>query len=71
MAFFGLIAIISLLHAVLLAVLYSKHAFLVVSAVAIIGWIYVRGDRRAGWADFRFKFDDVPEPAVETLNLLR
>jgi hypothetical protein len=71
MAFFGLIALVSLLHGILLAILYNWIA-LVISIVVLLAFCaHLRRSRRQGWEGRRLKYDEVPEPAVHSLNLLR
>ncbi|HEX4809534.1 MAG TPA: hypothetical protein VH325_11430 [Bryobacteraceae bacterium] len=71
LAFFGLIAIVSLLQNLLVVILYNRVAFLAVLAVLFAAWTHIHRMRRQGWAELRLKFDEVPEPAVQGLNLLR
>lgn len=71
MAFFGLIAIISLLHTLLVTVLYNGLVFVPIFAILLAVWTRVHRARRKSWAERRLMFDEVPESAIHGLNLLR
>ena len=71
MAFFGLIAIVSLLQTLLLLILYNNVVFIVVLAALLAAWTRIHRIRRRGWAELHLKFEEVPEPAIHSLNLLR
>jgi 4-amino-4-deoxy-L-arabinose transferase-like glycosyltransferase len=71
LAFFGLIGAVALLQSLLLAILYNGAAFVVVLAALLAAWTRIRSVRRQGWTGRRLKYDDVPEPVVHGLNLLR
>jgi hypothetical protein len=69
---FGLLALLlPLVNAILLACLYNWALFAGVAAVLLAAWWRFRGTRREGWAEMRLRYDESPEPAVYTLNLLR
>jgi hypothetical protein len=71
LAFFGLVAMVSLLQSLLLAVLYNGAVFVTLWAVLLGVWVYIHGVRRQGWDEQRLKYDEAPEPAVYGLNLLQ
>jgi hypothetical protein len=67
----GLLAALQLANALLLACLYHWVVFLVVMVVVIAVWARVHVMRRDGWGEMRLRYDEVPEPAVHGLNLMR
>jgi hypothetical protein len=71
LAFFGLLGALAGIHSTLLAILFYTPAHCVITPVLMIGWIRVRRTRRQGWATLRLKYQDLREPAVHALNLLR
>jgi hypothetical protein len=71
LASLGLLEALSLLHRFLLAILYIPVGFGVVLALLLVAWTYMRRDRRKAQVEFRLQYDDVPEPAVRELKLLR
>ncbi len=71
LAFFGLIGGIALLHTVLLAILYNTAVFVIVLAVLIAASVHIHRMRRQGWSELRLKYEELPEPAVRELNLLK
>lgn len=70
LAFFGLFAVVSLLNALLLLILYNPVAFVVILAIMLTVWTRMHRMRRRGWTELRLKFEELPEPAVRSLNLL-
>jgi membrane protein implicated in regulation of membrane protease activity len=71
LVFFGLIAIISLLHTLLVMVLYDGAVFAGILIILLAAWTRVHQARQKGWVERRLKFDEAPEPAVYSLNLLK
>jgi hypothetical protein len=71
MAVFGLIGGMAVLHSLLLAVLYNNFAFAAVCAGLLAAWMRVHHTRQQGWAALPLKYDELPEPAVQELRLLR
>jgi len=71
LAFFGLIAVVSLLHSLLLEILYNGVASMIFVVLLLAIWAHVHRARRRSWAELRMKFEEQPEPAVRSLNLLR
>jgi hypothetical protein len=71
MAVFGLIGGMAMLHSLLLATLYNNLAFAAVCVGLLAAWMRVHHTRRQGWAALPLKYDELPEPAVQELRLLR
>lgn len=69
--FFGLITLVPVLQAVLLATLYNRIAYTAVLAALIFAWTRARVARRESRSDLRLKYEELPEPAIHGLNLLR
>ena len=67
--FFIVMGLTPLLQALLLAALFRPLVYEVLVVVVVPAWIRIHALRRSGWPELRLKFDDVPEPPVETLNL--
>ena len=70
LAFFGLIAAVSLLHRLLLSILYNRLVTVITMAVLLAVWTSIHRVRRHSWADLHLKYEEVPDPAVYGLNLL-
>lgn len=71
LAFFGLIALVSLLQGLLLSMLSNGVVFVIIMATLMAAWTRIRRMRRHGWAELALKFEEVPDPAVHGLNLLK
>ncbi len=71
LAFFGLLGVVAAVHSLLLVILYGGVSYAIVVAGLLAAWRHVRRGRRQGWVELRLKYDDVPEPAVHGLNLLK
>jgi hypothetical protein len=68
---FAVITLVPVLQTALLATLYSAlDSALILCALSVV-WLRVHALRREGWSGLRLKFDEVPEPAVNGLRLLR
>jgi hypothetical protein len=61
----------AMLHSLLLATLYNNLAFAAVCVGLLAAWMRVHHTRRQGWAALPLKYDELPEPAVQELRLLR
>jgi hypothetical protein len=68
---FGLLGLLPIVNALLLACLYHRVVFAVVLVILLASCARVHASRREGWGDLRLKYDELPEPAVHSLNLLR
>jgi energy-coupling factor transporter ATP-binding protein EcfA2 len=71
MAVFGLIGGMAVLHSLLLATLYNNLAFAAVCGGLLAAWMRVHHTRQQGWAALPLKYDELAEPAVQELRLLR
>ena len=69
--FFGVVTLVPVLNAAFLATLYHGLVFVPVLAVLIAAWTRAHALRREGWSDLRLKYEELPDPAVHGLNLLR
>ena len=69
--FFAVITLVPVLNAVLLAVLYKVPALVVALAALAAAWTRVHALRQEGWSDLRLKYEELPDPAVHGLNLMR
>ena len=69
--FFAVITLVPLLNAVVLATLYTPLAVVPALAVLIAAWTRVHTLRREGQSELRLKYEELPDPAVHGLNLLR
>jgi hypothetical protein len=69
--FFGVITLVPVLQAVLLAALYNRIAYPGVLAALIFAWTRARAARREGRTDLRLKYEELADPAIHGLNLLR
>lgn len=69
--FFAVLALAPLLQSLLLAALYIPLAYAASLAAAIVAWTRIHAVRTEAWPELLLKFDERPEPAVESLNLLR
>lgn len=69
--FFAVITLVPVLNAVLLATLYHALAFVPVLLVVVTAWTRVHALRREGWSDLQLKYEELPDPVVHGLNLLR
>jgi hypothetical protein len=67
----GLLVLLPIVNALLLACLYNPIAFAVVLIVSFAAWARIRAARREGWGDLRLRYEEMPDPAIHTLNLLR
>jgi hypothetical protein len=68
---FGLLGVLPIVNALLLACLYHHVVFAVVLVILLASLARVHASRREGWGELRLKYDELPEPAVHSLNLLR
>jgi hypothetical protein len=69
--FFGVITLVPVLQAILLATLYNRLAYPAVLATLIFAWTRARAARREADTDLRLRYEELPDPAVQGLNLLR
>jgi hypothetical protein len=67
----GLLTALPLVNGLLLVSLYNRTAFVVVLALLLGSWLRIHASRREGWGELRLKYEEVPDPAVHGLNLLK
>ncbi|MCU1263551.1 MAG: hypothetical protein JWO80_6436 [Bryobacterales bacterium] len=68
-ALVGLLTLLPVVNALLLAALYNPWAYLIVLALLLGARARIHDVRMEGWRDLRFKYDDLPEPVIRGLNL--
>ncbi len=68
---FGLLALLPVVNAILLACLYSWLLFGAVFLVLLAACVRFHKSRRENWAETRLRYDEAPDQAIHTLNLLR
>jgi hypothetical protein len=67
----GLLALLPVVNGLLLACLYHPWGFFAALTILLTAAARIHVARRESWGELRLKYDDVPEPAVNALNLLR
>ena len=68
---FVLIGLLPIVNAALLACLYNRAVYVGVLTILLAAWARVHASRRVGWGDIRLRYEEVPDPAVHSLNLLK
>jgi hypothetical protein len=59
------------LQSLLLEIVYNNAAMGIVLGILLIACAYTHKRRREDWGTLSLKYEDVPEPAVHGLNLLK
>jgi hypothetical protein len=67
----GLLVLLPIVNALLLACLYNRTAFAIVLVIVLAAWARIHAARREGWGELRLRYEEAPDPAIHTLNLLR
>ena len=67
----GILGAFPIVNGLLLVSLYQPIAYVVVLAVIVAVWIGLYSSRRADFGELRLTYDDLPDPAIHGLNLLR
>jgi hypothetical protein len=67
----GLFVLFPIVNGILLACLYNRTAFGVVLIVLVAAWTRLRKSRREGWGELRLKYEELPDPAIHSLNILK
>ena len=67
----GLLVMFPIVNALLLACLYHPAVYVVVLTILLAGWARVQASRQEGLSGLRLKYEESPDPAVHSLNLLR
>ena len=68
---FALIGLLPMVNAALLACLYNRAAYVGVLTVLLVAWARVHAWRRQGWGEMRLRYEEEPDPAIHSLNLLK
>ena len=69
--FLGLLGLLPVVCAILLAALYSRAGYLVLLAVLLAAWVRIRALRRETWGEVSLRYEELPDPAVQSLDLLQ
>jgi len=67
----GLLALLPVVNAILLACLYSWALFAGALLALLAVWARVHRARRQAWGEIRLRHDEAPDPAIASLHLLR
>ncbi|SPE41848.1 conserved membrane hypothetical protein [Candidatus Sulfopaludibacter sp. SbA3] len=67
----GILGSIPLVNGLFVISLYQPIAYIVILAVLVAIWLGLYSTRRAGLGDLRLMYDDLPDPAIHGLNLMR
>ena len=67
----GLFVLFPIVNGILLACLYNRTAFAIVLIILGAARERLRASRREGWGELRLKYEELPDPAIHSLNLLR
>jgi hypothetical protein len=68
---FALLGLLPVVNAVLLACLFQPAAFAAALIALSLASIRMRTSRRDTWSELRLRYEEEPDPAVHTLNLLK
>jgi hypothetical protein len=68
--FLGLLAGLPMVCAIMLACLYSRAGFVAVLAVLFAAWVRIRAWRRETWGEVSLRYEELPDPAIHSLELL-
>ena len=69
--FLGLLTLLPVVSTIMLACLYNRAGFLVVLAVLLAAWVRFRALRRETWGKVSLKYEDLPDPEIHGLDLLK
>jgi hypothetical protein len=67
----GIFVLFPIVNGILLACLYNPAAFAIVLIVLIAAGARLHAWRREGWGELRLKYEELPDPAIHGLNLLK
>lgn len=67
----GILGAFPLVNGLLLASLYQPVVYVVVIGVIVASWLGLYSTRRHGFGELRLTYDNLPDPAIHGLNLLR
>ena len=69
--FLGLLTLLPIVSAIMLACLYNRAGFLVVLAVLFAAWLRIRAMRKETWGEVSLRYEESPDPAIHGLDLLK
>jgi hypothetical protein len=58
-------------NGILIFSLYSRLGFLCLLALLVAAWTRVHAVRRQSWGEIHLKYDEAPDPTVQSLHLIR
>jgi hypothetical protein len=67
----GILSAFPLVNGLIVISLYHPIVYVVMLAVTVAAWLAFYSTRRQGFGELRLTYDDLPEPAIHGLNLLR
>jgi hypothetical protein len=67
----GILGLLPVVSGIMLACLYNRVAFLVVMVILLVAWARIRAIRRETWGEVRLRYEELPEPAIHGLDLLK
>ena len=67
----GILGALPLVNGLMVISLYQPVVYFVMGAVIVAVWRGLYAARRQGFGELRLTYDDVPEPAIHGLNLMR
>jgi hypothetical protein len=67
----GILSAFPLVNGLILISLYQPIVYVVMLAVTVAAWLAFYSARRQSFGELRLTYDDLPEPAIHGLNLLR
>lgn len=68
---FALIGLLPIASAAFLTCLYSWAVYVGALSIILVAWARIRTSRRQGWGEIRLRYEEEPDPAVHSLNLLK
>ncbi len=69
--FLGLLTLLPVVCAIMLACLYNRTGYLVVLAVLFAAWVPIRALRRETWGEVNLRYEEFPDPAIQGLDLFK
>ena len=67
----GLLGLLPMVNGLLLESLYRPILYGVLLTMIVGIWIHIHATRRDDWGEMRLKYEELPDPAIHGLNLLR
>ncbi len=68
---FALFAFLAPLNALLLSCLYDWALFLFVLTILLVSWVMLHSNRMRARDEVRLKYEELPDPAILSLSLLK